>query len=160
MAGPTVSTPSRNAEVARFLNPSVESDHSAFRSVVVVAGRVLFAFIFVLAGGFHFSPNEIAYAAHQGLPFAGFLVPASGLLAAAAGLSIILGYRAKIGAWLLVLFLVPVTLTMHNFWAVKDPMMAQVQMAMFMKNASMLGAALLISQLGAGPASLDARAGR
>jgi putative oxidoreductase len=34
--------------------------------------------------------------------------------------------------------------------------MAQVQMAMFMKNMSMLGAALLISQFGAGPFSLDA----
>jgi putative oxidoreductase len=46
---------------------------------------------------------------------------------------------------------------MHNFWAVKDPMMAQMQMAMFLKNVTMLGAALLISQLGAGSWSLDAR---
>jgi len=46
---------------------------------------------------------------------------------------------------------------MHNFWAVKDPMMAQMQMAMFMKNVSMLGGALLISQFGAGPLSLDAK---
>ena len=49
------------------------------------------------------------------------------------------------------------TLAMHNFWAVKDPMMAQMQMAMFMKNVSMLGGALLISQFGAGPLSLDAK---
>ncbi len=60
-------------------------------------------------------------------------------------------------AWLLVLFLVPVTLAMHNFWAVHDPMMAQIQMAMFMKNVSILGGALLISQFGSGPLSLDSR---
>ena len=54
-------------------------------------------------------------------------------------------------------FLVPVTLMMHNFWAVKDPLTAQIQMAMFMKNVSMVGGALLISQFGAGPLSLDAR---
>jgi putative oxidoreductase len=36
-------------------------------------------------------------------------------------------------------------------------MMAQIQMILFMKNVSMLGAALLISQFGAGPFSLDAR---
>jgi uncharacterized membrane protein YphA (DoxX/SURF4 family) len=36
-------------------------------------------------------------------------------------------------------------------------MMAQTQMIMFMKNASMLGAALIITQLGSGPWSLDAR---
>jgi putative oxidoreductase len=46
---------------------------------------------------------------------------------------------------------------MHNFWAVKDPMMAQIQMAMFLKNLTMLGGALLISQFGAGRWSLDAR---
>ena len=73
------------------------------------------------------------------------------------GLSILLGYRAKIGAWLIVLFLVPVTPMLHNFWAVTDPMMQQIQIAMFFKNVSMLGAALLITQLGSGPWSLDAR---
>ena len=68
-----------------------------------------------------------------------------------------LGYRAKVGAWLIVLFLVPVTLMMHNFWAEKDPMAAQMQMAVFLKNLTMLGGALLISQFGAGALSLDAR---
>jgi putative oxidoreductase len=73
------------------------------------------------------------------------------------GLSILLGYRAKLGAWLIVLFLVGVTPMMHKFWGVADPMMQQMQMIMFMKNVSMLGGALLISQLGSGPWSLDAR---
>jgi putative oxidoreductase len=91
---------------------------------------------------------------------ASILVPFSGVLAFAGGLSILLGYRAKLGAWLIVLFLVPVTLMMHNFWAVHDPMMAQIHMGMFMKNMSMLGGALVISQFGAGPFSLDARRSR
>jgi putative oxidoreductase len=68
-----------------------------------------------------------------------------------------LGYKAKWGAWLLIAFLLPVTLMLHQFWAVKDPMMAQMQMAMFLKNVSIMGGALLISQFGAGPLSLDAR---
>jgi putative oxidoreductase len=46
---------------------------------------------------------------------------------------------------------------MHNFWAVNDPMMSQMQMAMFLKNVAMLGGALLISQCGAGPLSLMMR---
>jgi len=125
---------------------------------VVLTGRVLFAAIFLMASLGHFSQQEIGYAAHQGVPMAGFLVPASGVLALVGGLSVLTGYRARIGAWMLVLFLVPVTITMHNFWAVKDPMMAQMHQAMFMKNLSMLGGALLISYFGAGPMSLDARA--
>jgi putative oxidoreductase len=82
-------------------------------------------------------------------------VPVSGVLAIAGGLSIMLGYRAKIGAWLLVLFLMPVTVIMHNFWVAGDPMMAQMQQAMFLKNISMLGASLMIAHFGSGPLSLD-----
>ena len=40
---------------------------------------------------------------------------------------------------------------LHNFWTVADPIARQMQMVMFMKNVSMLGGALLISQFGAGP---------
>jgi putative oxidoreductase len=105
----------------------------------------------------HFSPQVIGYAAQQGVPLAGLLVPLSGLIALVGGLSILFGYRARIGAWLLVLFLVPVTLMMHRFWDVADPMMAQIEQSMFMKNLSMLGGALLIAYFGAGPFSLDAR---
>ena len=76
------------------------------------------------------------------------------------GISVLLGYRVRIGAWLLVLFLVPVTFMMHAFWAVPDPMMARMQQAMFMKNLSMLGGALLLTYFGAGPISVDARYGR
>jgi putative oxidoreductase len=124
---------------------------------LALAGRVAFGAIFLLTAVGHFSPQTIGYAAQQGIPFAGFLVPASGLLAFAGGLSVILGYHARLGAWLLVAFLVPVTLTMHAFWAVQDPMMAQMQQAMFMKNLSMIGGALIIAYFGAGPLSLDAR---
>jgi len=58
---------------------------------------------------------------------------------------------------LIALFLVAVTPMLHNFWIVTDPMMRQMQMIMFMKNVSMLGGALLLTQLGPGRWSLDNR---
>jgi putative oxidoreductase len=127
---------------------------------IVLLGRLLFALIFLLSGPNHFSQQTIALAVAQGVPLASFAVPASGMLAIAGGLSILLGYRAKIGAWLIVLFLLPVTFTMHKFWAVSDAAVAQTQLVMFMKNLAMMGAALLISQFGAGPLSLDNRGSR
>ncbi len=130
------------------------------QGAVVVLGRFFFALIFLMAGANHFSSQTIAFAASQGVPLASIAVPLSGVLSIAGGLSILLGYRAKLGAWLIVLFLVPVTVMMHKFWTVQDPMMAQIQMILFMKNVAMLGGALLISQLGAGPFSLDARRSR
>ncbi|HEX2617188.1 MAG TPA: DoxX family protein, partial [Flavobacteriales bacterium] len=71
-----------------------------------------------------------------------------------------LGYKARIGAWLLVVFLVPVTLAMHPFWSQTDAMMRQMHFAMFMKNAALIGTAVLIAYLGTGPISLDARLAR
>ena len=124
---------------------------------IVPVGRAFFAAIFLVAGAAHFSPQTIGYAESQGVPFASVAVPLSGILAVAGGLSVLLGFRAKIGAWLIVLFLVPVTLMMHAFWTVHDPMMAQMQQAMFMKNLSMLGGALLVAYFGAGPLSVDER---
>jgi putative oxidoreductase len=130
---------------------------SIWKGVVVLVGRFLFVLIFLVAGPNHFSRQTIAFAASQGVPLASLAVPLSGIIALAGGLSILLGYRTKVGASLIVLFLVPVTLMMHKFWAVQDPTMAQMQMVMFMKNLAILGGALLISQLGPGPFSLDAR---
>ena len=124
---------------------------------LVALGRLFYSLIFVVAGFGHFTHQEIAYAAAQGIPIASVLVPASGIMAIVGGLSILLGFHGKLGAWLLVLFLVPVTFAMHNFWAVKDPMMQQIQMAMFLKNFSMLGSALFFTQIGTGPLSLDSR---
>jgi putative oxidoreductase len=124
---------------------------------VALLGRSLFALIFLMSAPMDFSSHTIAYAASQGVPLASIAVPLSGVIALAGGLSILLGYRARIGAWLIALFLAAVTPMMHNFWAVADPMMRQMQFIMFLKNLSMLGGALFISQTGAGPWSLDAR---
>jgi putative oxidoreductase len=133
---------------------------SFWQGAVVVLGRFLFALIFLMAGANHFNKQTIGYAASQGVPLASVAVPLSGVVAIVGGLSILLGYRAKLGAWLIVLFLIPVSLMMHRFWTVTDPMMAQIQMILFMKNVSMLGGALLISHFGGGPFSLDARRSR
>jgi putative oxidoreductase len=46
---------------------------------------------------------------------------------------------------------------MHAFWKQIDPAAFHIQEAMFMKNLSMLGAALLLTQFGAGPISIDDR---
>jgi len=120
----------------------------------VLLGRIFYALIFLMAGPGHFKAGTIAYAASQGVPMASILVPISGVLAILGGLSVMLGYKAKCGAGLLILFLVPVTLMMHRFWGLSDPMTAMIQQVMFMKNVSMLGGALIIMGLGSGPLSI------
>jgi putative oxidoreductase len=122
-----------------------------------LVGRILFSLIFITAAPRHFTSEGIQHAADLGVPLASLLVPLSGVMALAGGLSIALGYHARWGAWLLLGFLVPVTLMMHAYWKLHDPTMVHLQQAMFAKNISMLGAALLITQFGAGEISIDSR---
>jgi putative oxidoreductase len=126
---------------------------------VAPLGRLLLVAIFLLSAPLHFTRDAIPYAAMNGVPFARFAVPLSGLIALAGGLSVLIGYHAKAGAWLLVLFLVPVTLMMHAFWRVPDPTFAVMQQIMFMKNVAILGGVLMIAHFGAGPVSYDASHG-
>jgi putative oxidoreductase len=104
-----------------------------------------------MSGFHHFSHQTVDYAVSKNFPPASFLVPVSGILAIAGAISIVLDHRARLGAWLIVVFLVLVTLMIHNFWAITDPMTKQVQAAMFMKKVSMLGGALLIIGLAQAP---------
>ena len=122
---------------------------------IVPVGRALFALIFVTSVFGHFSRGTIDQASAHGVPFATVLVPAAGMLALVGGVLVVLGYRARFGAFLVLLFLVPVTLVMHKFWGIADPQVAQLQRVMFMKNAAIAGGALMIMYWGSGPYSLD-----
>src|SRR3984957_7877560 len=123
---------------------------------LVVLGRFLYALIFLFGGASHFSKQTIAYAASQGVPLAPLVVPLSGIFAIAGGLSILLGYRAKFGAGLVMWFLIRTILIMDRFWERHDPLMARMHMALFMENVALIGGPLLISQFGVGPFSFDA----
>ncbi len=126
-------------------------------SILVLIGRILFSMIFIVFGLNHiFKLGAMSqYAASMGVPAAKILVLLSGLIIIVGGAFVLLGYKAKLGGWLLFVFLILSALFMHRFWGVEDPMMAQNQMIHFMKNMSMAGAALLITYFGSGPHSLE-----
>ena len=124
---------------------------------IVLLGRILYSLMFLYSGLSLFSEMAVGYASSKGVPLASFLVPFSGAMAIVGGLLIVLGYKAKLGAWLIVAFLIPVTFIMHAFWKETDPNQMQMQISNFLKNISMLGGAFLITWFGAGPLSFDNR---
>jgi putative oxidoreductase len=123
--------------------------------VIVLIGRILFSFLFIIASLGHFSKAAIDFAASQGVAMPQIAVPLSGIIALIGGLSILFGYKARFGAWLIVIFLIPVTAFMHQFWKSVDPAIQALDQAMFLKNLALIGAALLIAYFGAGPVSID-----
>lgn len=124
--------------------------------LVLLIGRLLFAFLFLYSGINHLTQRVgmTAYAKGAGIPMPDVAVTATGLMILAGGLSILFGFYPRLGAWLLVAFLIPTAFTMHKFWGLTDPMMAATQRAHFMKNIALAGGAMIIAYFGTGPYSL------
>src|SRR5438128_5748385 len=126
----------RKARISMTATSSTNSQPTgkAASNAVVLIGRILFALIFLVSAPGNLSRQMLGFALSRGVPLANVAVPIAGGLSLLGGLSIAIGYRARIGAWLVVLFLVPVTLMMHRFWGISDPGASSVQFVMFMKN--------------------------
>ncbi len=124
---------------------------------IPLIGRILYAIIFVFFGIGHFTRlNQMSqYAGAMGVPAPTLAVIVTGLMILLGGLSVLLGYRVKVGALLLFIFLVFTAFMMHAFWRLDDPMQAQNQMAHFLKNLPLAVAALLLFYFGSGPLSLE-----
>jgi putative oxidoreductase len=124
--------------------------------IVWLAGRVLVSLVFITSGISHLKNlgHTAQAAAASGMPAPKLLALLASLFSLFGGLGVLLGFRTEIGAVLLLLFLVPVTLTMHPFWKYADPMELANHKAHFMKNIALIGAALFILYTGPGPLSL------
>ena len=121
-----------------------------------LVGRILIAQIFILAGiskigGF---AGTAGYMASKGLPMAQVLLVLTIIIELGGGLMILLGWKARIAAAVLFLWMIPVTLIFHNFWGVADAQQV-VQRIMFQKNLVMMGTMLLIYAFGSGKYSLS-----
>jgi putative oxidoreductase len=99
------------------------------------------------------SGTEVEMAQH-GMFWIPFFHVSAMVIELAAGLSLLLGYETRLGALVLFLFLIPVTLTFHHFWTFSGEKQ-KVNMLFFMHNLTLLGGLLLLMTLGPGPLSLD-----
>jgi putative oxidoreductase len=132
----------------------------SIQGVVAVIGRILLCTIFLMSAVGNKIPHFSGVAgsmASEGVPAPQFMLVGAIVFLIAGSLSVVLGYKGRLGAALLLVFLVLATYFYHDFWTLKDPHAQQEQMIQFMKNLSMMGAMLLIIANGTGPMSLDAR---
>ncbi len=118
-----------------------------FRTAIHVVGRVLFSMMFIMSGLNHLMKlNDMsAYAESKGVPAAKVLTVVSGLMIMVGGVLVLLGWHRFIGAGLIAIFLFSTAMLMHAFWKETDPAARMNEMAHFMKDMAMAGAALLIA---------------
>jgi len=120
-----------------------------------LVGRILIGVLFLPAGIGKISgwAGTAGYMASKGVPMVSLLLALTILIEIVGSLMIIFGYRARLAAGIMFLWLIPVTLTMHNFWDA-DAAHKMIQSIMFYKNTAIMGTMLLIVGLGSGPKSL------
>jgi putative oxidoreductase len=138
-------------------NPGKEKAMSALQGSVTILGRVLLATIFFMSAAGNKIPHFSQAASVMdavGMPAPQLMLVGAIVFLIAGSLSVILGYKARIGAALLLTFLVLASYYFHPFWKL-DGQAQQEQMIQFMKNLSMMGAMLFIVANGSGPMSLD-----
>lgn len=114
-------------------------------TLAFLIGRILVAGFFIIAGVNHFARLNMmtGYAKMKGTPAPAVAVMGSGILMLLGGLSLLLGFHPTIGVILLVIFLVPTTFMIHNFWAVQDPQAKMNDLVNFEKNIAILGLLLM-----------------
>ena len=117
--------------------------------IALIAGRVLFALLFISSGINHFTKTAAmtGYAQYKKIPMAKFSVYLSGLMILSGGIFIVLGFYADLGALLIAIFLLPTSFLMHAFWKENEATAKQNESIAFFKDLSLAGAALIIFAL-------------
>jgi putative oxidoreductase len=130
------------------------SDSSS--SFTPLAGRILMSVMFLVSGFFKIGgyTQLMGYAAAKGVPMASVAIACAAVLELAGGLAILTGFQTKIAAWILFLYLIPVTFIFHNFWALQGAEQ-QNNMIHFLKNVAIMGGLVILAANGAGPYSVD-----
>ena len=124
------------------------------QGLINVLGRVMLCTIFLMSAVGNKIPNfnsVVGYMEGAGVPAPQVMLAGAIVFLIVGSLSVILGYKARIGAGLLLVFLVLATYYFHAFWNISDAQEKQMQMIQFMKNLSMMGAMLMIMAGGAAP---------
>jgi putative oxidoreductase len=126
--------------------------------ITTLAGRILMAVIFLISGFFKVGAyaQMVGYATAVHLPAPGAAIAAAAAVELACGLAILAGFKTRFAAWLLFLYLLPVSYFFHNFWAVQGQEQ-QMQMVNFLKNMAIMGGLLVLSVNGAGAYSVDGK---
>lgn len=125
--------------------------YQTLQTLSAPAARTLISLIFVTSGLSKISAYADTQAWMDAMGVPGALLPLVIALEVIAGISVILGWKARIAAFLLAGFSIVSALLFHNNFA------DQAEMTNFMKNLAIAGGFLSIVAHGAGAYSLDNR---
>ena len=114
--------------------------------LLLLIGRILFGGFFIASGINHFTNAGMmsGYAGSKGVPAPYLATVGTGVMLVLGGISVVLGFLPVLGLLLLILFLLPTSFLMHNFWTIQDPQQRAAEQINFLKNIALTGAALAL----------------
>lgn len=126
---------------------------------LTVLARVMISAIFLMSVVGNNIPNFNAVAKMMegvGIPAPQILLVGAIVFLIVGSLSLIFGFKARFGAFLLLVFLILASYYFHAFWKLEGKE-AQDAMIQFLKNLSMMGTMLFIIANGSGPMSFKSK---
>lgn len=113
--------------------------------VAFLIGRIIIGGYYMMNGFNHISKRQMmaGYAQSKGVPIPNVAVPLTGVILLLGGLSMLLGIYPLIGIALILIFLVPTTFMMHQFWKVPEEQ-KMGEMVNFLKNIALIGYTLAL----------------
>jgi putative oxidoreductase len=125
-------------------------------SAAILAGRVLLSILFIIAGYSKLTAisGTAGWFASIGIPMPTAAAVIAGLVELLGGLAILVGFKTRIAAIVVALFVLGATAIAHlDFSQAGNALMLQ-------KNLAITGGLLLLAVLGAGSLSIDGRRGQ
>lgn len=120
--------------------------------IIALLARILMSLIFLLVSVFyalHFSGTKILFLSIKGFPFPAFLLTMAIIILVVGSLSVMIGYKAKWGAGLLIFFMIPITFIYHTN-------LISIQTGIdLLKNISIIGGLFFAVRMEPGKYSVD-----
>ena len=129
---------------------------TSYHPMLPLLGRVLIAPLFLVAGirKAMAVAGTAGYLAKLGVPAADMVVYAVIAAEILGGLLLLIGWRTRLVAWILIVFVAVATGLAHRFWEFDAAQQAN-QQTQFLKNLAIIGGLLFLAAFGPGRASVD-----
>lgn len=126
------------------------------QSLMFLLARIFLAALFLRAGWGKINAysQTVGAIGGQGVPFAPIAAPLAIFAEFGGGLALLVGYRARLAAVGLVVYVALVSYYFHDFWRLSGGA-AQLQATQFLKNLSIISGLIFLAGTGPGRISID-----
>lgn len=130
---------------------------NVIENTCLLLGRLLMGVYFIMPAISKINDFEgtSAYMEQHNVPMISVLLVVTIIIQLAAGVALIIGFRAKYAAFLLAGLTLVISVFMHNFWVMEEGLARAHELQNFFKNMGIVAGLLIVVGIGTGKFSVD-----